>query len=565
MSVLSLGISCNHDAGVALLRRNQIVFAANEERFTRRKFDFGFPTNAFAEALRHCEFEEIDLVTFDGRMQTPHPSKVNLVFADKSAISKLAESDVLARNFFGTNLGVALSRALLRLSTQPFRMHYRRRIRDRGVTSRVSYAEHHQAHAASSSLLFGATDGLAITVDAFGEGICAGTWRLRDGFPTRHSTVPGFHSVGMLYLYVTKLLGFKPGQEGKVTGLAGHGDGEAVKQLLLRLINYDQGKRRFVNLGLGYGSPALTRLSAALHGFDMADIAAGVQSTLEELVMRYVTDALQVCNLENPALFLGGGVFANVSLNRRIAEELPVRSVAVAPNMGDGGLALGAALLNHDERIEFQNLYLGTDISPTVTTVARDLWLKVSEVFVNDLPTAVSEFLADGLVVAVSRGRMEYGPRALGNRSILARASVTNNNDSLNKRLKRTEFMPFAPIVRDVDAEKYFVLTQPRWAYENMTTTCAVREITRSEAPAIVHVDGTARPQILTRERNPFVYDTLSAYARRTGSGVLVNTSFNIHEEPIVRDAETAIRSFLESRLDALVLENRLFRPMKTG
>jgi carbamoyltransferase len=121
--------------------------------------------------------------------------------------------------------------------------------------------------------------------------------------------------------------------------------------------------------------------------------------------------------------------------------------------------------------------------------------------------------------------------------------------------------MPFAPVVRDIDADEYFAITQPPWAYENMTTTCAVRDIARRVAPAIVHVDGTARPQVLTRQRNAFIYDVLTRYKEMTGSGVLVNTSFNIHEEPIVRDAETSIRSFLTSRLDALVLENRLFRP----
>ena len=129
----------------------------------------------------------------------------------------------------------------------------------------------------------------------------------------------------------------------------------------------------------------------------------------------------------------------------------------------------------------------------------------------------------------------------------------------LFRSLKRTEFMPFAPIVRDVDANRYFDLTQPQWVYENMTITCLVKDITRKQAPAIVHVDGTARPQVLTQERNPFVYDVLSEYEKQTGLGVVVNTSFNIHEEPIVRDAETAIRSFLTSQLDALVLGDRLY------
>jgi len=230
----------------------------------------------------------------------------------------------------------------------------------------------------------------------------------------------------------------------------------------------------------------------------------------------------------------------------------------VAPNMGDGGLSLGAALLNHDQPIEFTSLYLGTDLASTQSRVPVSLTHQTRKEDISDLATEVGRRLSLGEIVAVARGRMEFGPRALGNRSILAPATDKNVNDSLNKRLKRTEFMPFAPIVRDVDADEYFELTQPQWTYANMTITCMVKDRARKECPAIVHVDGTARPQILTNARNPLVYEILTRYQEITGIGVLVNTSFNMHEEPIVRDAETAIRSFLTSGIDALVLGDEL-------
>jgi len=557
--VVSLGISCNHDAGVTVLDGDSIVFAANEERYTRRKFDFGFPVNALAEALIYANGQEFDSVTFDGRMQTPHPTRMNLVFTDSTWMNRLAERDLLARPLFGTARGLRLSRLLLRGLTQPYRTQYRRRVRAVGVGGPIRYAEHHQAHAASSSLLFGGSDGLAITVDAFGEGVCAGIWDLRDGFPVKRHVVPGFHSVGMLYLYVTHLLGFKIGQEGKVTGLAAHGDGTRVSELLLARLSYDRAKRRFANQSLGYGPSAVGRLTTDLAGYSKEDIAAGAQHALEALVLQYVRDAIQESGGTPAKIYLAGGVFANVSLNRRIAEELPIESVAVAPNMGDGGLSLGAALMNHPERVEFRTLYLGTDLNDTLSRVPVEALSQVREIEVPDLKAEVARRLAAGEIVAVARGRMEFGPRALGNRSILAPATDKGVNDSLNKRLKRTEFMPFAPIVRDVDANRYFDLTQPQWVYENMTITCLVKDMTRKQAPAIVHVDGTARPQVLTQERNPFVYDVLSEYEKQTGLGVVVNTSFNIHEEPIVRDAETAIRSFLTSQLDALVLGDRLY------
>ncbi|MDA3017579.1 MAG: hypothetical protein O2841_06040 [Actinomycetota bacterium] len=557
--MLSLGVSCNHDAGVTVLSDNQIVFAANEERYTRRKFEFGFPENALAEALQYCNVSTFDAVTLDGQMQTPHPSRANLVFGDKTWMSQLAEINQLNRVFFGTRAGVTFSRGLLRLLTQGHRNHYQSRLRALGITGEVFYAEHHKAHAASSSLLFPSDSGLAITVDAFGEGICAGIWTLKHGFPYKQSVVPGYHSVGLMYLYITHLLGFKLGQEGKVTGLAAHGDGSRVRDLLLSRIFFDQNRRTFVNHSLGYGTPALERLKKDLKEFSKEDIAAGAQSALETLVLDYIRAAIESSEFEKPDLYLAGGVFANVSLNRRIAEELQIASVSVAPNMGDGGLSLGAALLNHDSRVTFQTLYLGTEIEPTIVSLPVDLLNQAEERHTSDLEGDVARLLAGGQIVAVARGRMEFGPRALGNRSILAAAGDKGINDSLNKKLRRTEFMPFAPIVRDVDAAEYFELTQELWAYENMTVTCYARDRTRVQCPAIVHVDGTARPQVLTRERNPFVYEILSKYQKMTGVGVLVNTSFNMHEEPIVRTAETAFRSFITGNIDALVLGERLF------
>lgn len=556
--MLSLGISCNHDAGVTVLDGNQIAFAANEERYTRKKFDFGFPANALQDALNFVNGSNFDSITLDGRMQTPHPTRPNMVFTETTWMGGLAEVDLIAKPLFGTQPGLKVSRGLMRVLTQPYRSQYRRRVHELGIRGPFRYAEHHRAHAASSSLLFGTKEGLAVTIDAFGEGVCAGVWELRDGVPYKRYWMPGFHSVGMLYLYVTYLLGFKPGQEGKVTGLAAHGDGTQVCPILLTRLSYDSKKRRFHNTGLGYGRTALKRLEQELAGFSKEDIAAGVQLALEVLVLDYVRDAITTSGLNHPALCVAGGVFANVSLNRRVAEELPVSSIAVAPNMGDGGLSLGAALLNHDQPIEFNSLYLGTDLASTESRVPVSLTSQTRKEDIGDLATEVARRLSVGEIVAVARGRMEFGPRALGNRSILAPATDKNVNDSLNKRLKRTEFMPFAPIVRDVDADEYFELTQPQWTYANMTITCMVKDRARKECPAIVHVDGTARPQILTKARNPLVYEILTRYQEMTGIGVLVNTSFNMHEEPIVRDAETAIRSFLTSRIDALVLGDEL-------
>ena len=165
--------------------------------------------------------------------------------------------------------------------------------------------------------------------------------------------------------------------------------------------------------------------------------------------------------------------------------------------------------------------------------------------------------ISSGKVIAVARGRMEFGPRALGNRSILARADDRSINQWLNNRLSRTEFMPFAPIVRDIDASEYFVLRQGIEQYENMTTTCMSTELARRTCEAVVHLDGTARPQVVSERRNPWIFRLLTEFKKATGCGVLINTSFNIHEEPIVRTANDAFASFLTAQLDVLYTENQ--------
>lgn len=565
--MITLGFSCSHDSGVALLIGDKIVFAANEERFTRRKFETGFPIRSLEAALAHVDFpEQIDQVVMDGKLQSPHGNFVKYeIFDSPSLLNRIAERDSVARFFFGTQVGLELAMQLMRGITLPTRIKWVRKTRSIGIDKRLKFVDHHTAHAASSALLFPSMDGLAVTLDAIGEGYCSRSFVLRNGSLDQVNKIPAYHSPGLLYLYVTRLLGFKPGQEGKVTGLAAHGRPDDVVNVLRQFLVYDQSRYSFRNVGLGYGSAALRRLRVALTSFGAEDIAAGVQRHLEDLVLAHVSHMLDQTKLVKPDIYLAGGVFANVSLNRRIADELPVGSVNVAPHMGDGGLGIGAALYVHPQRVDFTSLYLGTPIPDGTVRIPEQFEEQVNAQLVNDIFYEVTQRLAQSKVVAVARGRMEYGPRALGNRSILAAVGDKKINDWLNKRLNRTEFMPFAPIVRDVDAQRYFVLTQPLTSYENMTITCFATELGKRQCPAVVHVDGTARPQIVTERRNPWIYQLLGRYEALTGCGVLLNTSFNLHEEPIVNSIENAVESFLRGGLDALVLGELLVTPKSVG
>jgi carbamoyltransferase len=257
-----------------------------------------------------------------------------------------------------------------------------------------------------------------------------------------------------------------------------------------------------------------------------------------------------------------GGVHANVRANQAMAEETGLRSFFVFPNMGDGGLSLGAALLawvdlGHKQPRPWMlsDLYLGPQWSET--DFSRILSSRgVPFERPANLARRVAELLAAGEIVARFDGRMEYGPRALGNRSILYRATDRTANDWLNAQLGRSEFMPFAPVVRNVDAPRLIEGYGSVTAYTSkfMTITFQATEACRREAPACVHLDGTMRPQVIQRAANPGYYDILSEYHSLTGRGVLVNTSFNMHEEPIVCSPQDALRAFEISSLGHLIL-----------
>jgi carbamoyltransferase len=359
-----------------------------------------------------------------------------------------------------------------------------------------------------------------------------------------------------MYGYATAVLGYKINRhEGKLTGLAAYGDPNRTKDIFLQHFTLDNGNRpNFKAVKIGYGLRGIKTLKKELETFSAQDIAAGVQAAFEEIILEYVSYWIHSTNCNH--LYLSGGAFANVALNAKIALLDGVERLSIAPNMGDGGLALGAAALAHNQPIRFETLYLGSSLKNTTET--SNLLELVYEG--AELPSVIASFLKQKKTVALVQGRMEFGPRALCNRSILYSAEDVSVNSWLNERLKRTEYMPFAPVCRDVDAHKNFHLTLPLESYRHMTITCKVTDWCKATAPAIVHIDSTARPQILSQRDNPFMYSILNEYAKIAENPVLVNTSFNMHEEPIVNTGDDAVRAFLESGVTFLVLNDRVFR-----
>ncbi|MCZ6570337.1 MAG: hypothetical protein O7B23_09275, partial [Deltaproteobacteria bacterium] len=287
------------------------------------------------------------------------------------------------------------------------------------------------------------------------------------------------------------------------------------------------------------------------------DLAFAIQHLLERDVLRFIEQSIP--RIEGQPICLAGGVFANVKLNK-LVKEMGFGQIFVQPAMGDGGLALGGPLMRlASERgsltpYKLESVYLGPEYSEDEMRAAiRSEGLEPRRC--DPVEPEIAELLAAGRVVARFNGRMEFGPRSLGNRSILYHCADATVNDWLNKRLDRTEFMPFAPATLAADADECFLdLAGAEHTAEFMTIISGCTDEFKRTCPAAVHVDGTARPQLVREATNPSLHAVLLAYKRITGVGTCVNTSFNMHEEPIVCTPSDAVRAFMRGHLDYLAM-----------
>lgn len=559
-----LGINFGHDSGASLIINDSLVSAVNEERLSRIKMHHGIPFRSIAEVLSlgNSYLADIDLICIEGKMMSPIDS------IDYST-SQVGKPNDLRKRFLaclgiekfilGTKFGLLIASLALLPSTIIKRRKFKNYLQGNGFFGKIRYIDHHECHAATAYFSQPRRSGLAITLDASGEGICSRVYRCKDSTMELVHTIPCFHSPAYYYAYITQILGFKPlRHEGKITGLAAFGSPERVTEILKEHIYFDESRLTFQNIG-GYHFAAISSLKSRLSNFTKEDIASGIQYYTEQMVANYVNSIINKFNNGNPAhIFLAGGLFANVKVNAKINDLQLVKSTYIFPNMGDGGLGLGAALAHLKKFITMPNMYLGRDFgSKEIEPLFSKYKLTYSKP--NSIAEEIALHLFSGKIVARYAGQMEYGPRALGNRSIMYSAKDKSVNQWLNERLSRTEFMPFAPVVRDVDAEKLFKINKMSDSFKHMTMTCEVTDYCKEIAPATTHVDGTARPQIISRSDNPSYYDILTEYSRIScAPGILVNTSFNLHEEPIVNSPEEAIKTFLTSKLDYLAIEDYL-------
>ena len=438
--------------------------------------------------------------------------------------------------------------------------------------------DHHHSHAASAFFPSGFESALVLTMDA-GAHQCPWHMAAYEAEGDEVQILAGMHFLeyaapAHLYTLVTAILGLRPNRhEGKVTGLAARGsvdEAELAKfeelawpltERVGDLITWDLCEDVDYAPTVSVNESVRVDWRHRLEAWSDAQLAACAQQVLERRVLAILDHAIEISGGVYRNVCLAGGVFANVLLNQKVISRFD--RGFVAPAMTDDGVAMGAALLAHHAEHPKEprpgshaTMYLGPDLDSVEETLESQGLIHETT---PDLALRVASALCEGCTVAVARGRMEFGPRALGHRSVLAQATDPSINDWLNRLLQRTEYMPFAPIVHRKRAKDLFAAVEGvEDTARFMTVTLDSLDQMCKASPAAVHVDRTARPQFVDEEDDPWIAEVLEHYFELTGLGAIINTSFNVHEQPITCTTEDALLGFAQTRLDYLVLQDFL-------
>lgn len=577
-----LGISAfYHDSAACLVRDGEIIAAAQEERFTRKKHDFNFPINAVNYCLKEAGItvEEVEFI----------------VFYDKPFIK--------FERILETVLAYAPSGISQFIQAMPLWLKQKLWIpqiiqRELGYGGKILFSGHHESHAASAFYPSPFKEAAFLTMDGVGEWETASFGIGRDTGLQIQYYLKFPHSLGLLYSAFTYYAGFKVNSgEYKLMGLAPYGEPKYAGLILNELLDLKEdgsfklnmkyfgycNTLRMTNRRFGRLFAAPARKPETKISQKYMDIAASIQNVTEEIMLRMARHVHKVTGQDK--LCLAGGVALNCVGNGRILREGPFKEIWIQPASGDAGGALGAALLIWhqylgnkrvtDGRSDSQNgSFLGPQYSDEyIEEFLRKEAIPFSRLSDSELPQAVAELIAAGNVIGWFEGRIEFGPRALGARSIIGDARNPQMQSKMNLKIKyRESFRPFAPTVLRESVSDWFMLDKPS---PYMLLVAGVRQekrldtrdsaagfdklkIPRSLIPAVTHVDYSARIQTIERRDQPLYYDTINAFYKKTGCPVIINTSFNVRGEPLVCSPEDAFRCFMRTEMDYLVLGHYL-------
>ena len=582
-----LGISCYfHDASAVLLEDGRLIAAAEEERFTRKKHDYDFPKNAIdfclakggitGKDIDYAVFFEKPFAKFDRLLRSSLQGYPRTFRMFEQSMRTWLVDKLWVKSLIGKSLGIG--------------------------SDRILFSEHHLSHSASSYFCSPFEESAVVTFDGVGEWSTTtmGVGRGSDLTLTHEQSFP--HSIGLLYSAFTAFLGFEVNEgEYKVMGMAPYGTPRFVEQVWKTVHQNDDGtywldpdyfsihrsvKRAYTNRFMDlfgeprddrtpfftkasgyasyYGDKPVNYAELCQYNQRYADIAASIQLVTEELILKVVRQAHELTGLNK--LCLAGGVALNSVANGRILRETPFEEIYVQPSAGDGGGALGAALyawhcaLGNQKRFVMDHAYWGEEYSvDEIRSAAEAAGLKAQVVEdESKLADMTVDRLSKSEVIGWFQGRFEWGPRALGNRSILADPRRAETKDILNTKIKyREPFRPFAPAVPVESAADFFDLPAPADSLPArfMLLVVPVHEDKQDTIPAVSHM-GTARVQTIHPDANPGFHRLVEKFGQATGVPVLLNTSFNVRGEPIVNTPEDAINTFLISGIDSLVMGN---------
>lgn len=561
-----LGITDGDDGGAALLVDGKLVAAVNEERMNRMKMSIGFPRLAVQEVLRlggltPGDVEHVAMAAFaEAHVTTPRPNKG--WFQRTSTVGRIRNeiSSGLARPLGSMPVALKGYRVLKRMTMGRRRQGVRNVLRQLGISAPTSYHEHHRCHALAAYEASGFDDAVSISLDGGGDGYCSHVWVMGDGKEELINRLESFHSIGNFYAYVTHLCGYRATiHEGKITGLSASGE-PRYQNMFRQLIDFRDGQLK--NVARVYHTSAIAMMQDLLpHDWEHEDLAASVQAHLEDVAVKYIKHWIKMSGRKK--VCLSGGVFANVLLNQRIADLPECEDIFVFPAMGDGGLAAGSAFCawrdSRDGRMPSEDSFMPhMFLGPSFTDEEIEAELKRAEVTYkryDEIEKTIAMLIHEGRVVARFEGPMEFGPRALGRRTIMYHTKDRSVNDWLNKRLHRTEFMPFAPAcLAGYESQLFKWNEASARASRFMTITLDCTDWMKEHCPAVVHVDGTARPQFVDPDTSPSFHKVITHYHELSGIPAVVNTSFNMHEEPIVCTPGDAVRAYQNGKLDNLAI-----------
>jgi carbamoyltransferase len=570
MAELVLAIhSGPHDSVAALFYDYDLRAAVQLERLTRRKGDGGTHPDACIDevlAIAGATRADVDVISMSRTL-------LDTKYFRRIRGLRWLEEELLRRS---------------RGKTLQYMTHEMRRYRSRNLDdlfdlaafrrdggfradARLHFSNHHEAHALPALFYSPWDEALLVTADGGGDTVNYSHRSFANGAIT---TIYGgdellfsekpVDSLGRAYSAATLALGFRMDRhEGKLTGLAALGEPTRAKEIGSYFRVDDNGRVQSSFSGFSHMRRYMGQLAKTTKP---ADLAASIQQVLEDTMLRSLDKLLA----HHPSRHLGvaGGVFANVRLNRLLAERLGLDEMFIFPAMGDEGLPVGSALIYLmerdglkawlDQRRPLGPIFLGRDYTSAIDRALASI-PGVRRLDAGPVAETVRR-LVDGEIGAIFTGRMEYGPRALGTRSILANPSRRETHDLLNQRLARTEFMPFAPVVAAERAADVFEVSAVNArACQYMTIACGVHPQWRERIPAVVHVDGSARPQTIRRDDNKLYYDIVRGFEAASGLPVLVNTSFNVHEEPIVNAPAECAKALTDGRIDFVVTDQAVY------